>query len=102
ETAKATAASIILLASSPSRLTNLAIDSYSAGALSLSWTPSPEKGIASYIVAYGPPASPLQHRVTVTQPRATLTVSPGTVVSVKAVNARGLEGWDWARTTVPA
>jgi len=26
---------------------------------------------------------------------------PGTVLSVKAVNARGLEGWDWARVTVP-
>jgi hypothetical protein len=28
-------------------------------------------------------------------------VTPGTVLSVKAVNARGLEGWDWARVTVP-
>ena len=24
----------------------------------------------------------------------------GTVVSVKAVNARGLEGWDWAKIVV--
>jgi hypothetical protein len=27
-------------------------------------------------------------------------VAAGTSISVKAVNARGLEGWDWARTTV--
>jgi hypothetical protein len=27
-------------------------------------------------------------------------VTAGTVVSVKAVNARGLEGWDWAKTIV--
>jgi hypothetical protein len=27
-------------------------------------------------------------------------VAPGTMVSVKAVNQRGLEGWDWARTTI--
>ncbi len=37
----------------------------------------------------------------VTQPRVTLPrIAALTVVSVKAVNARGLEGWDWARTTV--
>lgn len=36
-----------------------------------------------------------------TQPRVTLPrIAALTVVSVKAVNARGLEGWDWARTTV--
>ena len=29
-------------------------------------------------------------------------LAPGTVVSVKAVNARGLEGWDWARTDLRA
>ena len=33
----------------------------------------------------------------VTRPAATLKVAPGTVVSVKAVNSAGLEGWDWAR-----
>jgi hypothetical protein len=25
---------------------------------------------------------------------------PGTQISVKAVNSRGLEGWDWARVLV--
>jgi peptidase M28-like protein len=113
ETSKTTVATIMLLASSPSRLTNLRVDSYTAdaavprgrdaGTAVLSWTPSPEKGVASYIVAYGPPSAPLSHRVTVTQPRASLPqVAPGTVVSVKAVNARGLEGWDWARISVGA
>jgi len=24
----------------------------------------------------------------------------GTAISVKAMNSRGLEGWDWARTVV--
>jgi hypothetical protein len=98
ETSKTTVATIMLLASSPSRLTNLKVDGYSGGTASLSWTPSPESGVTSYIVAYGPPASPLLHRVTATQPRVTLPhLPPGTIVSVKAVNARGLEGWDWAR-----
>jgi hypothetical protein len=37
----------------------------------------------------------------VTKPSVTLTgISPGTSVAVKAVNAKGLEGWDWARVTV--
>jgi hypothetical protein len=55
----------------------------------------------SYVVAYGPAADPLRHRISVTQPQVTLPqIAPGTVVSVKAVNGRGLEGWDWAKTIV--
>ncbi len=73
------------------------MDSYTAAAATLSWTPSPEHGVTSYIVAYGPPADPLRHSVTVTQAQVTLPqLAAGTCVSVKAVNARGLEGWDWA------
>jgi hypothetical protein len=101
ETSKTTVATLMLMASSPSRLTHLKVDSYTAAAATLSWTPSSEHGVTSYIVAYGPPADPLRHRVTVTQPQVTLPqLAAGTSVSVKAVNARGLEGWDWARTTV--
>ena len=101
ETSKATVASVMLLASSPSRLTHLKVDSYTGAVASLSWDPSPEHGITSYIVAYGPPADPLRHKVTVTQPQATLPqVAAGTMVAVKAINGRGLEGWDWAKTTV--
>jgi hypothetical protein len=101
ETSKTTVATVMLMASSPSRLTNLKVDSYTGTAASLSWTPSPEHGIASYVVAYGPPADPLRHRITVTEAQATLPqVAAGTLVSVKAVNARGFEGWDWAKTIV--
>jgi hypothetical protein len=101
ETSKTTVASLMLMASSPSRLTNLQVESYTGAVASLSWTPSPERGVASYLVAYGPQSEPLRHKLTVTQPRATLPqVTAGTVVSVKAVNARGLEGWDWAKTIV--
>src|SRR5262249_21976758 len=102
ETSKATIATIMLLASSPSRLTNLKIDSYTNGTAALSWAPSPEKGVTSYIVSYGPASAPAQHRIAVTEPKAILqAVVPGTIVAVKAVNAKGLEGWDWARVTVP-
>ena len=101
EVAKTTAATVMLLASSPSRLKDLRVDSVKNGAATVSWTRSPEKGVAGYLVAYGPQAKPEAQRLRAVQPPVTLTgVAPGTVVSVKAVNERGLEGWDWARVTV--
>jgi hypothetical protein len=68
----------------------------------VSWTPSPESGIKTYLVAYGPANAPLRDRVTVTAPRAVLPAGlpAGTQIAVKAVNGRGLEGWDWARTVL--
>lgn len=102
ETSKTTVATIMLMASSPSRLRNVKVDGVSGGGATVSWTPSPEKGVASYIVAYGPPANPLQHRVVVSAPQVKVTpIASGHVVSVKAVNANGLEGWSWATATVP-
>ena len=87
-------ATIMLLASSPSRLTHLKINSYANGTANLSWTPSPEKGVTGYIVAHG------ASHITVTEPKAVLQVPAGTTVSVKAVNARGLESWDAAKIKV--
>ena len=101
EVAKTTAATVMLLASSPSRLKDLRIDNFKNGTATLSWTPSPEKGVTGYLVAYGPPAKPESQQVRVVKPPAMLTgIAPGTIVSVKGINARGLEGWDWARITV--
>jgi hypothetical protein len=100
ETSKVTAATLIYLASSPSRLKNLEV-TQGAGGVTLTWTPSPERGVSRYVVTYGPPDDPASGRLTVTEPRATLPALPaGTEVAVKAVNARGLEGWDWARDVV--
>jgi hypothetical protein len=100
ETAKVTAATVVYLASSPSRLKDLKAARTATG-VELTWTPSPEKGVLKYIVAYGPASAPLRTRVTVTSARAVLPVLPaGTQIAVKAVNARGLEGWDWARAVV--
>ena len=101
EVAKTTAATIMLLASSPSRLTDLKIDSFKNGTAAVSWKPSPEVGVTGYIVSYGPPGKIDAAQIKVTKPAATLSrIVPGTVVAVKAVNARGLEGWDWARIVV--
>jgi Zn-dependent M28 family amino/carboxypeptidase len=101
ETSKTTVATIMLMASSPSRLHGLKVERRGAAA-TVSWTPSPEKGVTSYIVAYGPKVDPYRRRVTVSAATAKLDqVAAGDVVSVKGVNARGLEGWSWATVVVP-
>jgi hypothetical protein len=101
EVAKTTAATVMLLASSPSRLKNLRVDSFKNGAASVSWTASPEKGVTGYVVAYGPAAKPESQQFRVVKSPAVLTgIAPGSIVSVKAINSKGLEGWDWARVTV--
>jgi hypothetical protein len=101
EVAKTTAATLMLLASSPSRLADMKVDRFAGGTATVSWRPSPEKGVTGYIVAYGPPDKPEAQQTKVVKPTVTLTnVQAGTVVSVKAINAKGLEGWDSARVVV--
>jgi hypothetical protein len=100
ETSKVTAATLIYLASSPSRLKNLKAAKSAAG-VEVTWQASPESGIKNYVVAYGPAVNPMKSRVIVTGPKATLPVLPaGSAIAVKAINTRGLEGWDWARAVV--
>ena len=101
EVARTTAATLMLLASSPARLADVKVDSFTNGTARVSWTPSPEKGVTGYIVAYGPRNNPEAQQMKVSRPSATVQkVQPGMVISVKAVNGRGLEGWDWARVEV--
>jgi hypothetical protein len=100
EVAKTTTATLMLLASSPSRLTGLEAEA-AGGAANVSWTPSPEKDVAAYLVTWGMPDNPAAHSTRVTVPRASIPNAPaGTLVRVKAINAKGLEGWDWARAVV--
>jgi Tol biopolymer transport system component len=100
EVAKTTAATLMLLASSPSRLANLKVDSYQSGTATLSWTPSPEQGVTGYLVSWGTEAKPDAQQIRASKPTASIKVGPGTRVAVKAINQRGLEGWDWARVTI--
>jgi Tol biopolymer transport system component len=101
ETAKVTAASVVYLASSPSRLSDVRLEP-SARGFRVTWTPSLERDVTGYIVAYGPASNPLERRVSVRAPQAMLPQLPsGTAVAVRAINRRGLEGWDWARSIVP-
>jgi hypothetical protein len=95
EASKTTVATLMLLASSPSRLKNLSVANGVA-----TWTKSPEKGVTGYVVTWGPADAPEKNRLRVTAPTARIPgLTAGMVVQVKAVNARGLMGWDWARTT---
>jgi hypothetical protein len=45
----------------------------------------------------------MAHTLAVTTPHAQLPAGSGPLhVAVKAVNARGLASWDWARTAIAA
>ena len=71
------------------------------GSVAVRWSVSPETGIESSVVTYGPHHDPTRYTMDVKQPRATISVTAETtVVAVKAMNARGLSSWDWARTIV--
>ena len=101
ETSKVTVASIMLLASSPSPVRDLKAAGPAGGPASVTWAASPEKSVTGYIVAWGPPDEPLRNSMRVMRPAATIPgAAPGMVVSVKAVNARGLEGWDWGSAII--
>lgn len=100
EVSKVTTASIMLMASSPSRLEGLEAVR-DGGEVAVTWIPAVEADVTGYRVAYGPEDEPLANSVTVQEPSARLTDVPaGSVISVKALNRRGMEGWDWARVTV--
>ncbi len=96
EVSKTTIASIMLLASSPSRLTGVDYQRHS-GSIEVWWNPAVESDVTHYVVAYGPPSNPFQTFVTVNDPHVMLAdAEPGSVIAVKAVNSRGMEGWDWS------
>ena len=100
ETTKTNVASIMLLASSPARINGLHVVSRRGDSVELAWTPSPENSVFEYVLRVGPVGGPYDEYV-IDQARATIgDIADGTQISVKAVSARGLRGWDWAHVTV--
>jgi hypothetical protein len=98
EVAKTTVASIMYLASSPSRLAGLEATAEGATTVRVQWTSSRERDVVRYRVTWGPETEPTRYSTESASPSVRLdNAPPGTVVQVKAVNARGLEGWDWGR-----
>jgi Peptidase family M28/WD40-like Beta Propeller Repeat len=91
ETSKMTVATLMYLASSPAPVKDLTIKGSD-----VSWAPSPEKSVRGYMVSYG------KHEERVSGPRIVIPgLKSGDVVMVRAVNARGMPGWDWSRGIVP-
>lgn len=101
EVSRTTVASLMLLASSPSRLAGLRVAGRGAGSVTLAWTASPERDVTGYRVTWGPADAPERFSREVREPRVVLEgVGPGMTARVKAVNAAGLAGWDWARVSL--
>ena len=99
EVAKTSAASLMLMASSPSRLPNVTV-TRSRRSVDVSWSPAAEASITGYEVAYGPPDNPFAKTVTVTEPRVSLAdAATNAEVRVRAVSSGGTRGWDWQRAT---
>jgi Tol biopolymer transport system component len=100
EVSKTTVASIMLMASSPSRLTGLQVTRQGQD-VDVSWTPAAESDVRSYVVTYRTPGG--ESRTTVVRDaRVRLPgVPPDSEIVVKAVNQRGLESWDGARAAAP-
>lgn len=102
ETTKTNVASIMLLASSPSRIDGLRVVRRDRNGVEMAWDAAREKGIRHYRVVYGPPGDPMREELVVTGPRARIPgARAGWTIAVKAVDERGLSSWDWARVVVP-
>ena len=102
EVSKTTAASIMLLASSPARPTGLELVRQEGDRVEIRWAAAPERDHARYSIRIDPPGAAAPRTLTVTTPRAMLTsVAPGSEIAVRAVNKRGLESWDAARLVLP-
>ncbi len=107
EAAKYDIASIMMLASSPTPVKGLKAFLGKNGMTEAEWAPNVEKGIAGYVVEYGPESNPAAARMTVTESKAQLPAvalkkGEKLCAAVKAVSARGIESWEWARTMAGA
>ena len=101
EVAKTTAASLMLMASSPARLKTVTA-TQNGSRVEVQWSAAPESTVRTYVIAYGPPGvAPVKQLRITGNTRAVLTdAKAGDQVWVKAINPQGLEGWDWARAVV--
>jgi hypothetical protein len=100
ETTKTNVASIMLLASSPSRINGLQVVARQGEVVELEWQPSPENSVFQYVLrVIRPGDEPVEYVVEQANARFE-DIPAGTQLSVKAVSERGLRGWDWAHVTV--
>ena len=105
EVSRTTIASIMLLASSPPRLSGIEARRSRVG-VQLTWAASDASDVEDYRVRYiRTDGSEAEEQVTILAgepPRALLEdVLEGSDIGVKAINRKGFEGWDWAWITTP-
>ncbi|MEX0722016.1 MAG: M20/M25/M40 family metallo-hydrolase [Balneolaceae bacterium] len=97
EVAKSTAATLMLLTSSPSRIQNVTASAGGEHSFFVDWEPSPESGIREYLVRYETAEGEMK---TLTTDKPGISISDAKskkTIQIKAVNESGMEGWDWAR-----
>ena len=100
EVSRATIASVILMASSPSRLAEVTATRAPGGAVEVAWRPAVERGVTGYRVRWEDERGAAGGMRMVRDTSVRLTGVPDrAAITVRAIGARGLEGWDWARVT---
>jgi hypothetical protein len=88
----------VLMASSPSRLAELTATRAADGTVEARWSPAVERGVTGYRIGWEDAEGKTGGMRVVRGTSAKLTRVPqGATVLVRAIGARGLEGWDWAR-----
>lgn len=105
EVSRTTVATVMLLASSPSRLSGLEARRSRVG-VQITWGAAVESDVSDYRIRHTTSdGRQVETKLTTLPgqvPRLLLNdVLPGSRIGVKALNRRGLEGWDWAWVTVP-
>ncbi|HSK20026.1 MAG TPA: M20/M25/M40 family metallo-hydrolase [Longimicrobiales bacterium] len=97
EVSKTTVATLMKLASSPSRVKNLTVTRTSRGA-QVEWDALPETDVAAYVVEWGQPGAPPRNAVRVVDNSATVPdLTEGEEVRVLGINTLGAVSWDSAR-----
>ncbi len=101
EVGKTTLASVVLMASSPSRVTGLTAARGADGTVEATWKPALERGVTGYRVRWEDGDGKTGGLRVVRAPAARLAGVPkGATVAVRAIGAQALESWDWARATL--
>jgi Tol biopolymer transport system component len=95
EVSRSTTATLMMLANAPSKVTGLEVLDLGGNQSDVRWNASPESDIDFYVVKYtdqmGNPHEQTVSGTEILLNRADLSKP----ISVKAVNNRGIQGWDW-------
>jgi hypothetical protein len=98
EVARTTLATVMLMASSPSRVAGLGATRAPDGRVDARWDAALERGVTSYRVRWEDADGKAGGVQVVKGTTARLPAVPqGAMIDARAIGARGLEGWDWVR-----